>query len=138
MLDQLPPDITAALTLLVTAALGGATTLIWSWVKLQRKELQLREAELEVRRQAALGAVCEVEAECRPSRDLTNEQKHARARERIALRLPNSIRPAAAVELDELISEAVDREKSKPTSDPPERDTVPDRPRPPKIPRRSN
>lgn len=90
----------------------AAIPLIKAWFKLQT-------AKLEIQRQAALGAVCEVEAYTEPPADLSNSELHEMARDRIVSRLKASDVPK---DVDALIREAVERKKKMPPSIPPPRD----------------
>lgn len=118
----------------VTSQLAGAVAvLVPALVALAVTWINSRKAHLETMRQAALGAVCEVEAATKAPIALDGVQKKELAMERVAARLPGTVKLDPA-KLDKLVQEAWERERRERTSiAPDERPTTP-LPPPPRMP----
>ena len=100
----------------VTSQLAGAlAVLIPALVALAVSWINTSKARIEAQRQAALGAVVEIEAVTGPQLALDGPQKKEIAMEKLAARLPKSLK-ADAAKLEKLVEEAWEREQKKPTS----------------------
>lgn len=115
----------------VTSQLAGAiAVLVPALVALAVSWLNTSKARLEAQRQAALGAVVELEAVAAPRVPLDGPQKKELAMERLAERLPASMK-ADEQKLDALIEEAWQGEQRKRTSVSPPDDDLDTDPVPP-------